>query len=261
MSRSRVFLVLQAMLCVALAALLAAGAADIYREGAALRQAGDSLGWIYTREKAAERFMPIAPLLFASIGLTVAGLVLGIRDEKAGRSSRNDEAARDLACAMVQTPSGDMARERRAQRRLRVGGWAAFGLCMLPVMAFVSNGAHFGPAEAVEADFRALMKVIVPWTALGIGCLAVASVLEGRHVRRETEAARTRRAEERASGIAPVSAACGTQAAGGARRVRAMRIALAVIAAAFIAMGILNGGMRDVLVKAINICTECVGLG
>ena len=33
------------------------------------------------------------------------------------------------------------------------------------------------------------------------------------------------------------------------------------IAAAMIAAGVLNGGMRDVLIKAINICTECIGLG
>ncbi len=29
----------------------------------------------------------------------------------------------------------------------------------------------------------------------------------------------------------------------------------------FIVLGILNGGMRDVLIKAINICAECIGLG
>ena len=31
--------------------------------------------------------------------------------------------------------------------------------------------------------------------------------------------------------------------------------------AALIAAGVRNGGMFDVLVKAINICTECIGLG
>ena len=36
---------------------------------------------------------------------------------------------------------------------------------------------------------------------------------------------------------------------------------LVAAAAAFILLGILNGSARDVLVKAINICTECIGLG
>lgn len=39
------------------------------------------------------------------------------------------------------------------------------------------------------------------------------------------------------------------------------RILLYAVALLLIAAGILNGGMRDVLIKAINICTECIGLG
>ena len=36
---------------------------------------------------------------------------------------------------------------------------------------------------------------------------------------------------------------------------------LVVAAVVFIIAGILNGSARDVLVKAIHICTECIGLG
>ena len=43
--------------------------------------------------------------------------------------------------------------------------------------------------------------------------------------------------------------------------VRAWRIALAAAAVAFIVLGVMNGGLWDVLVKAVNICTECIGLG
>ncbi len=39
------------------------------------------------------------------------------------------------------------------------------------------------------------------------------------------------------------------------------RAALYAAALAFLALGVLNGGLNDVLVKAINICTECIGLG
>ncbi len=39
------------------------------------------------------------------------------------------------------------------------------------------------------------------------------------------------------------------------------RISILIIAAVFIISGIFNGGASDVLQKAINICTECIGLG
>ena len=40
-----------------------------------------------------------------------------------------------------------------------------------------------------------------------------------------------------------------------------VRIVLYALAVILIVTGIGNGGMRDVLIKAINICTECIGLG
>lgn len=45
------------------------------------------------------------------------------------------------------------------------------------------------------------------------------------------------------------------------KRLRTLRLTLLAIAAALIVWGAVNGGARDVLVKAVNICTECIGLG
>ena len=39
------------------------------------------------------------------------------------------------------------------------------------------------------------------------------------------------------------------------------RIALVICGVSFVIAGVLNGGMSDVLQKAIKICTECIGLG
>ncbi len=39
------------------------------------------------------------------------------------------------------------------------------------------------------------------------------------------------------------------------------RIAILCIGALFVILGIFNGGMADVLAKAVKICTECIGLG
>ena len=85
MTRTRMYLILQAMACALLTALLAASAISIYLEGAA-RKTEHPLEPIYTRETVAEKLAPLAPLFFASIGLTAAGLVLGIKEEEKGSS-------------------------------------------------------------------------------------------------------------------------------------------------------------------------------
>ena len=45
------------------------------------------------------------------------------------------------------------------------------------------------------------------------------------------------------------------------QKTRILRTAVLVIALILIVIGILNGGLEDVLAKGAAICTECVGLG
>lgn len=43
--------------------------------------------------------------------------------------------------------------------------------------------------------------------------------------------------------------------------IKIVRLTLLAVGVLFVIAGIFNGSMRDVLIKAINICTECIGLG
>ena len=44
-------------------------------------------------------------------------------------------------------------------------------------------------------------------------------------------------------------------------KTRVLRLALALLALGLIILGLLQGQAREVLSKAVNICTECIGLG
>ena len=48
---------------------------------------------------------------------------------------------------------------------------------------------------------------------------------------------------------------------GNERWIRPARLALLALALLLIALGIFQGDLRSVLAKAVNICTECIGLG
>ncbi len=45
------------------------------------------------------------------------------------------------------------------------------------------------------------------------------------------------------------------------RRLTLIRLAVFAAAAILIVLGSLNGGANDVLVKAVRVCSECIGLG
>lgn len=254
MFKSKLCLAMQAAICIALVIWLSLSAIGIYVEGSA-RKAEHPMESIYTPEAAAERFAPIAPLLVAGAALLIAGLALGIRDERAGKPARDARLDRDLLVSRVAEPSEAMRAERRRQRTLAWIGRGLFALCMVPVLAYLLDPSHFPEAD-LEGMFLALMRTLLPWTAVGLGALAVCAALAEKSVLRETRAARERLKEERAAGV--TAGMRPLDPPGNMVIPQAIVIAAAVI---LILAGMLNGSARDVLYKAITICTECVGLG
>jgi len=258
MTKSKVYLIINAILCIALGILLVSSAVGIYREGIALRQTGDALSWIYTKEKAADAFAPIAPVFLGAVVLMITGLIMNIRDPRANLPVKDNEISRDLLLSRIRTPSGELLKEMRKEKLYKAGGWTAFGLCMVPVLLYLVNPSNF-PAGDPESMFSSLMWRILPWTAFGFGCLMLSTFLQSRCIRRQISAAELQLKQTHCDN--PVNSASACSVKNQDRLLTVVRIVLFAAALAMIAAGILNGSMRDVLIKAINLCTECVGLG
>ena len=254
MSRNKLLLLIQSALCIVLVVMLSAAVIGIYRTGIAEKQE-NPLAWVYTREKVAAALKPAAPVFLLAVGVTVVCAFLGVRDERQDKPVRDVELTRDLMAGRVAEPSDAMIKERAYQKKLLYGGWAAFALCMLPVLLYMINGSHFHNGD-LEEMFLSFVSHVLPWIAAGIACLMISSMLQGKSIEREADAASARFKEEKAQGIKHTP-----KASEPPKNQKAVRLVLLAVAVLFIFLGIRNGSMNAVINKAIRICTECVGLG
>lgn len=286
MNRKKGYLIIQAILCVLLVFLLSQAAVRIFREGSKA-VAENPLAYIYTPEAVAREFARLAPVLFVSIGMGLAGMILGIRDERAGKGVRDGETERNLIKARLFAPGSEVLKERSRQRKFKGAGWAAFGICMLPVLIYMTDQTHF-PERDPEGMILSLAAGVFPWILAGIACLMAAGILEEQSLRREIAAAKGKLSEQKKLAVQQDSAAqkelagnppdgelhhspaalAEGDASAASKSVyatpawkRYLPPVLIIVAALCILAGIMNGSMQDVLVKAAAICTECVGLG
>ncbi len=252
MKGNKWILMVQALICVALCGLMSFAAITIYTRGLNARAAGDALAWIYTPE-AVQAWVPyVLPLVLLSLGVSVYASANGIRDEEADKPVMDQENLRDLSVLRKEL-TDEMQKEEQKQRIITIAGWAAFTGLLVPVLLYFTRPGNF-PQTDLEGMFYAMASNCLPWMALAVASLAVSFILKDQSLKKEIELSRQAPAHEgepkqiRSPELKP-------------QTVTIARTALVVLAVVFIIMGIANGGARDVLIKAVNICTECVGLG
>lgn len=252
MQKNKVVLTVQALLCVLLTGLLSFAALSIYNAGMSVRESGDVLAWIYNPEDIQAWVPIIAPLFLLSLIVTVYAAVQGIRDENADKPVFDQENIRDLA-VLRKDLTEEMKKEENTQRMIAILGIVAFLLLLVPVLLYFTRPTNF-PETDLEGMFIAMISNCLPWMILSIAALAVSFILKDRSLKKETELSRQ----------APSHEGEPKKMKSHSFNLRTRTIASTVIlilAVIFIILGIFDGGAKDVLVKAVNICTECVGLG
>ena len=116
---------------------------------------------------------------------------------------------------------------------------------------------HFTSASEATADMLRLVKNVFPVVFFAIALWIVALYIEENIAKNQIEYVKRltkgQKAVKKQNAIEmffdnPVV-------------ILSLRSGLFILATVFIIIGVINGGMYDVFVKAVNICTECIGLG
>ncbi len=249
------------VLIVAVGVLFALSCLSIYRSGSSP----------FTRESIATHFGRIAIPTYLCVAGVLGGMVLSLALPLEGgkiKSRRDAGATLAKLSARLDLSACDAAiaaaiRRERTLRRVTVAVLCSLaGVAMLPALVWCVNPAHFSIAD-LNTDVKTAAAFILPCAAVALGLLVAAVLLRGASVARETAAVK-----------AALAAGKGTNASADGkgktdkknltsdpRFVWGLRGVIFAAGVVFIVWGVLNGGMADVLGKAIRICTECIGLG
>ena len=212
----------------------------------------------FTPESVAAAFTTIALPVYICLGLLLGGIVLDVAfpfPSKKRTPVRQDAA--QLAklhrkLDMTTAPQAQAIRkEQRKRKTLQALNFALLALGSIAFLIYGANPHNFHQSE-INISMVKAMYVLLPCMAVPFGFSVYAAFACRSSVKKETALVK----EAIAGGNTATSPAPTAK-----QSLPWLRYALLVVAVSILVYGYFAGGTNDVLTKAINICTECVGLG
>ncbi|MDE7159164.1 MAG: hypothetical protein K2N74_06295, partial [Clostridiales bacterium] len=223
---------------------------------------------IYTHDIAASRLTALAIPFVNLIGLILCGVIFPLYDVKAKRAPEDG-----IKLLLAKKPTGGEGEEYEAANarynklaKIRLIVWcSALAVtlgCVIAELVYLLNTSHF-KSENITAEILAMVKNVLPWVAVSFAVLVAAAVANGIIARKQLAELKTliKTGNKQAPGETQSKLARIISVLSSDIALWVVRGVVFVVAVTFIILGALNGGAHDVLVKAINICTECIGLG
>lgn len=214
---------------------------------------------VYTPEKVAIAFGRIDVAVYICLGLILAGFVLHLALwQTPGKDPKIKHPAMQLRrLRLTRDPQQSDPEKQTALRQLRKAHWGLLIGCIVLCAGFLGVFVFFAlvhstfypdPADATKY-VTSLMCVFGPCATLLLGCgILTASLLR-------------RIAEKQIALYKQCPPLPQPKVHDRPVWIRIVRYAVLVLAVAAMVYGLATGGWQDVLTKAVNICTECVGLG
>ena len=255
----RIYTIVLSVLIVAMGIALICVAADIYYSGVG-----------YSRELVGDRLEKLAiPLLFV-IAAMIAGALFPLYETKAKRTS--EEILRKLQRKIPAEGEGEeFAAAKKAYLKMKIvkiAVWcSAFVVALagsIIILVYLCIAKNFAGTDFTTHILN-LVKVALPCTVISLGGVIAASYVNGYCAKEQVKHIKTM---IRFASTKEIALPIELKVLDKVNKVTSHDITLWVvrgivltIAITFIFLGILNGGARAVLLKAIAICTECIGLG
>ncbi len=213
----------------------------------------------FTPELVAAYFAPIALPVWLSVILSAVGLLAELLlpventrlvSQRCQRWSLSRIQRRADLSAAEEPLLSQIEASRKTRRRdylIAVTGCLIFGVLFL---TYAVNPRHYHTSQINSSMLRA-MTVLLPYLAAVFSLCLWAVLRENRSMDKEIGLWKQ----------LPVLSPAPDRAVQPPRKLWSVKTAVVCCALALLLYGWFTGGTEDVLTKAVNICTECVGLG
>lgn len=214
----------------------------------------------FSREAVAAAFGPIALPIYLCLGLVLGGFLLDLvlpADSAKLKAKRNTapilrrlQAKADLDACGEELRSSILAERKRRTNHKRIRTVLLI-VCAAIFLCYGANPANFHTSQ-INSSMAKAMYVLLP-------CLIPCFIW---YLYTEHAAVSSMEQEiELLKQAAPAAAKAVSSVKESGKHVRTIQTVILVLGIACLIFGFATGGTVDVLTKAINICTECVGLG
>jgi len=224
---------------------------SIYRSG------GDQ---IYTAEKVAAAFATIATPVYLCLAFIVAGFLTGLAFPGENKKLKAEKNYAAILARLLEKRDVDgcdpelkdaILYQRKQRKQNKILSLLLLAAGSVSFLVYGVNPANFHDSQINDSMVKAvtllLCLLVVPFI------FAVFTAYHSKKsLQKEIELVKQIPAGEVQAAAPKKSCGC---------RKFPVSIVVLVLAVILLVYGFLNGGTADVLTKAINICTECVGLG
>lgn len=213
----------------------------------------DSGSQIYTPEIVSQYFEPIKIITFVYFGILVAGIVVALVLAKDNIKFKHDDAdiikyekARFKAAKIE---SAEIKKIEKVRLIRLIVLLVILVLCLLMCCLFIFNPKSFTSTGDLIQEAVNMVVHLLPWVLFSFAALCLYYFTSLPIDREEVKIIRKllagKKIEKKQNNW----------------KLWAIRGVIFAIAVTFILIGVFNEGAQDVLMKAISICTECIGLG
>lgn len=259
----RIYFIFTGVFVIAMGITFICVAADIY-------YTGDGVNAAFIREVVAERLLQLAIPFIVLIGVIAVGFLFPVFDHivKPNNTPRSLRILEKKWLALDQRkescmPEKNYLKWTNAKRIVLVAESVVMFSSAVAVLCYLFNTAHF-LGQNVTSEVLMMVKHVLPWiissftVIIFTSCFnAFADLKRLRELKNLVSSCGAAEHEkEQTHTVHKVNKSFEND-----KFVWILRVIILILAILFIVFGTLNGGARDVMIKAINICTECIGLG